>query len=257
MVAGHDLFVDGGHEVEVVGAEGAGDPHLGRRPVAARVAVGVDGDPVGVGGFGVVVGGVGVGADEDGHVEFAAAGDELAEDVAVVEPGAAMVEGDLRWVVGDAASAAEADAVGARALEVVEPEGGVEVDGVVFDEGELRPALGFGGPGGDGLGGCGCPVPRDEPGANATAAPATVVDCRNSRRVRGGRLMRNMVREWQPCGCYQMRVMPKESSLLSMLMMGMSSASAWAAIMRSKGSRWSPGRRPARRAWAAVMGSRV
>ncbi len=121
--------------------------------MAAGIAFGVDGYPVGVGGPGVVVGGVGVGADEDGHVEFAAAGDELAEDVAVVEPGAAMMEGDFGGVIGDTASSAETDTVGAGALEVVEPEGGVEVDGVVFDEGELGPALGFGGPGGDWLGG--------------------------------------------------------------------------------------------------------
>ena len=110
-VAGHDLFVDGGHEFEVVGAVGAGDPHLGRGPVAAGLAVRVDGDPVGVGGLGVVVGGVGIGADEDGHAEVAASGDEFAEDVAVVEPGAAVVEGDGGGVVGDAASAAEADSV--------------------------------------------------------------------------------------------------------------------------------------------------
>ena len=109
----------------------------------------VDGDPVGMRGFGVVVGGVGVGADEDGHVVFAAAGDEFAEDVAVVEPGAAMVKRDFGGVVGDAAAAAETDGVGAGALEVVEPEGEVEVGGVVFDEGELCPAHGLGCPCGD------------------------------------------------------------------------------------------------------------
>ena len=133
----------GGHEFEVVGAQGAGDPHLRRGPVAAGIALCVDGDPVGMRGFGVVVGGVGVGADEHGHVEFAAAGDEFAENVAVVKPLAAMVKGDVGGVVGDAASAAETDGVGASAFEVVEPEGEVEVSGVVFDEGELCPAHGL------------------------------------------------------------------------------------------------------------------
>ena len=121
--------------------------------MAAGIALCVDGDPVGVRGFGIVVGGVGVGADEHGHVLLAAAGDEFAENVAIVEPLAAMVKGDVGRVEGDAASTAETDAVGAGALEVVEPEGGVEVGGVVFDEGELRPALRFGCPGGDGLDG--------------------------------------------------------------------------------------------------------
>ena len=48
-VARHDLPVDRGHELEVVRPQGAGDPHLGRGPVPARLPCGVDGDPVGVG----------------------------------------------------------------------------------------------------------------------------------------------------------------------------------------------------------------
>src|ERR1019366_3513709 len=32
VVASHDLFMHGGHELEVVRAEGTGDPHLGRGP---------------------------------------------------------------------------------------------------------------------------------------------------------------------------------------------------------------------------------
>ncbi len=128
--------------------------------MAAWIAFGVDGDPVGVGGFGVVVGGVGVGADEDGHVLFATAGDELAEDVTVVKPGAAMVKGDVGGVVGDAASAAETDSVAAGALEVVEPEVEIEVCGVVFDQGELGPALRLRGPGRDGFYGRGTLSPE-------------------------------------------------------------------------------------------------
>ena len=52
--------------------------------MAAWVAACVDGNPVGVRGFGIVIVGVRVGANEHGHVEFAAAGDELAQDVTVV-----------------------------------------------------------------------------------------------------------------------------------------------------------------------------
>ncbi len=122
VVAGHDLFVHGVHEFEVVGAESAGDPHFGRRPVAARISLRVDRDPIGVRSFGVVVCGVRVGADEHRHAEFAAAGDEFSEDVAIVEPRAAVVEGNCGGIVGDATAAAEADAVGTGALEIVEPE---------------------------------------------------------------------------------------------------------------------------------------
>ena len=95
-VAGHDLPLHLGHELEVVGAEAAGDPHLRRGPVAARLAVRVHRDPVGVRRLHVVVGRVRVGAGDDDHAEPAAAGDQLAEHVAVAEPRAAVVEGDLR-----------------------------------------------------------------------------------------------------------------------------------------------------------------
>ena len=39
-VAGHDLLLHLRHELEVVGPQPAGDPHLGRRPVAPGLAVG-------------------------------------------------------------------------------------------------------------------------------------------------------------------------------------------------------------------------
>ena len=59
--------------------------------------VGVDGDPVGVRLVDVVVGRVRVGAREDDHAELAAAGDQLAERVAVAQPAAAVVERNLAW----------------------------------------------------------------------------------------------------------------------------------------------------------------
>ena len=66
MVAGHDLVVDGGHEVEVVRAEGAGDPASRARTVAAEWPRRRRRSSRG-GRLGVVVGGVGIGAAEDGH----------------------------------------------------------------------------------------------------------------------------------------------------------------------------------------------
>lgn len=64
---------------------------------------------------------------------------------------------NLGWIVSDAASAAEADAVRARALEVIEPEARVEVSRVIFNKGQLHPAHRLRRPGGDaiGLGRCG------------------------------------------------------------------------------------------------------
>ena len=139
-VARHDLALHLGHQLEVVRTEAAGDPHLGRGPVPARAAVRVGRDPVGVRGLHVVVRRVRVGARQDDHPEPPAAGDQLAEDVPIAEPRAAVMEGNLRRVVGDAAPGAEADTVGARAPEVVEPEVDVELRRIVLDQRELRPA---------------------------------------------------------------------------------------------------------------------
>ena len=139
-IARHDLALHLGHELEVVRAERAGDPHLGRGPVPARLAVGVDGDPVGMRALRVVVGGVRIGARDDDHAELAAAGDQIAKRIAVTEPLAAMMERDRGRIVGDAAARAEADGVGFRALEVIEPELRIELARIVLDERELRPA---------------------------------------------------------------------------------------------------------------------
>ena len=104
-------------------------------------------DPVRVRRLHVVVGGVRVGAGDDDHAEPPAAGDELAEHVAVAQPRAAVVERNLRRVVGHAAAGAQAGRVGVGAPEVVEPEADVELRRVVLDQGELRPAHRAGDPG--------------------------------------------------------------------------------------------------------------
>ena len=67
LVAGHDLPLHLGHELEVVGAQAAGDPHLRRGPVPAGLPVGVHRDPVRVRRLHVVVGGVRIGAGDDDH----------------------------------------------------------------------------------------------------------------------------------------------------------------------------------------------
>ena len=140
VVARHDLAVHGGHEVEVVGAERAGDPQLGVGPVPARRAVRVDGDPVGVRASEVVARRMRIGARDHRHVHRAAAAHQVAEGIAGAEPGAAVVQRDVGGVVGDDAAGAEAGRVGVHALEVVEPERQVEPAGIVLDQHELGPA---------------------------------------------------------------------------------------------------------------------
>ena len=136
----HDLAVHLGHEVEVVGAEGAGDPQLGVGPVAPGLAVGEAVDPLGVGVTGVLVHRVGVGAGDHRHAHPAAAGHEVPKGIGVAQPAALVVEGDLCRVVAHVAAGREHRAVGVGAAEVVEPEVGVEAPRVVLHQRELGPA---------------------------------------------------------------------------------------------------------------------
>ena len=171
-VGRHDLALHLGHKLEVVRPEPAGDPHLGRGPVAARLAVGGHRDPVGMGGLHIVIGGVRVGARDDDHAELAAAGDEFAEHIAVAQPGAAMVEGNLGRVIRHAAAGAEADGVRLGAREVIEPELQVELARVVLDERQLGPAHGLVDPRRRGRDGAGHGCVRAERGAERKLADA-------------------------------------------------------------------------------------
>ena len=137
-----DLAMDLVHEVEVVGPQRAGDPELAIRPVAARRAVGGDGDPVRVRGLDVLADRVGVRARDHLHPERAAPGHERAERIAVSQPRAAVVQRYFRRVVGDDAARAQRRGVGVQAAEVVEPEPGIELARVVLDQRQLHPAHG-------------------------------------------------------------------------------------------------------------------
>ncbi len=140
--ATHDLLVHLGHELEVVRAQRAGDPHLRRGPVPALAAVGVDGDPVGMRVVDILVGRVRIGARHHDHAQLAAARHQLAEGVAVAQPRAAVMQRDLGGIVGHAAAGAQAGGIGMGAPEIIQPESEVVLAGVVFDQRQLRPAHG-------------------------------------------------------------------------------------------------------------------
>ena len=95
------------HELEVVRTERARDPHVRVGPVTARLAVGVDGDPVGMGRLHLVAGGVRIRSRDDAHAERAAAGEQRPERIAVAQPRAAMVQRNLCRVVRDDAAGAQ------------------------------------------------------------------------------------------------------------------------------------------------------
>src|SRR3954462_14708137 len=135
----HDLALHGGHELEIVRPERAGDPHFGRGPVAPDFAVGIHGNPIGMGCLDVVVGGVRISAGNDDHSLLAAARYEFAEWISVCEPLAAMMKGNRRRVISDAAAGAQTGGVPFSATEIIEPELRIELSGIVLDKRQLGP----------------------------------------------------------------------------------------------------------------------
>src|SRR5712664_1829664 len=87
----------------------------------------------------IIVSRVRIRAHKNDHAKFAAACDKFAEHIAITQPLAAMMKGNFRRIKRYASAAAQADSVGFRALEIIEPEVQIEFCGIVFDKGELRP----------------------------------------------------------------------------------------------------------------------
>ena len=110
------------------------------------ISIRLDRDPVRMRHLRVLVRSVRIGTNQHRHTQLATTRDEFAQNIPVIEPCAAMMKRNLRRIVCNAAPAAEAHAVGACPLEVVEPERRIEVSGVVFHQSELRPAHRLRGP---------------------------------------------------------------------------------------------------------------
>ena len=139
-VARRDLFVNRGHELEVVRTERARHPQLRGRPVAAFLSARVDGDPIRMRVVHVLMRGVRVGARDDDHVPAAASFEELTERIRIAHPGASVMQRDRSGIVRDDAAGAQAGGVRVNSREVLEPELRIVPAGIVFDERELRPS---------------------------------------------------------------------------------------------------------------------
>src|SRR5689334_22437238 len=114
--------MDGGHEIEVVGTKRASDPVILVGPMAAFVAVFVDGDPVGMCIVNVLMTRVRVSTRDDIHAELAACGDDVAERVTIAEPLAAVMQRNFSGIERNAAARVNEGGVGVHLLEIVEPE---------------------------------------------------------------------------------------------------------------------------------------
>ncbi len=128
------------HEFEVVRTIRACHPHLRRRPVATRIALGIHRDPVGMRRLRVVIRRVRIGADKHRHIQLAAPRDQFTQHIAIPKPDAAMVKRNLGRIVRNAPASTQTDAVRSRAFEVVQPESQIKMCGIIFNQRELRPA---------------------------------------------------------------------------------------------------------------------
>ena len=122
LVHAHDLFMHGGHEFEVVGAESAGFPIARIGGVAHRLAVCIHPDPVWMRVIDLLPAGVRVGSRHDVHAHRAAAGQQVTEGIAIAEPRAALLQRNLGGIERHHAACAQAGCVGMNAAKVVEPE---------------------------------------------------------------------------------------------------------------------------------------
>jgi hypothetical protein len=99
----------------------------------ALVARCIDRDPIGMRFVHLLMRRVRIGAGNYGHVQFAASRHQIAERIGVMQPLAAVMQRNLRRVIGYRSSCAQAGRVGVSALKVVEPEGKIILAGIVFD----------------------------------------------------------------------------------------------------------------------------
>src|SRR4051794_13978114 len=121
VVFGDNLARHLRHEFKVVGAKSTSDPALGRGPVAALVALDIDGHPFRMRGGGLVADRMRIGARNDDHVHLAATLDQVAKRIgSLFHPGAAMMVLDFGGIIRDAAASTEAGGIGVNAAEIIE-----------------------------------------------------------------------------------------------------------------------------------------
>jgi hypothetical protein len=110
--------------------------------MAARLAVGLHGDPIRMSVEDVLVRGVGIHARGHHHAQLAAARQHLAKSVAIAEEFAAVMQRHFRGIKGHASAGAQAHGIGVNPFEIVEPEAGIIAARVVLDESQLHPPHG-------------------------------------------------------------------------------------------------------------------
>src|SRR2546422_6483117 len=128
-VASDNLLLYLSHELKVVGAMRAGDPHLRRCPMTALVTARINCYPIRMRVVHVIISGMRIGASDDNHTKVSTAGDQLSEWIGVAQPLTAMMERNLRGIVRNASSRAQANGVRPGAPEIVEPELRLELAG--------------------------------------------------------------------------------------------------------------------------------
>ncbi len=115
------------------------EPAVGDDHVPRLLTIRIDGHPFGMRFGRVVADAMRVDARDDGHVQLAAAADEVAEGVLIAEPFAAVMKRHVGRIKRTHAAGGDARAIGVNALEEIEPPVRIERRGILLDQCELHP----------------------------------------------------------------------------------------------------------------------
>src|SRR5436189_176636 len=95
----------------------------------------------------VLISGVRIGTGDDHHAQFPATCHQLAKRISLAQILATMVKSDLRRIIRDASTGAEAGCIGMGPFEIIEPELWVKFPRIILDQRELSPPHWFVDPG--------------------------------------------------------------------------------------------------------------
>ena len=140
LIARHHLLVDCGHKVKIVGTQGAGDPAIWVGPMMARFTFAIHRSPFGMRVKGILANRMGIAASHHHHPQRATAPHQLAKGITITQPRAAIMIGNLGWVIGGVATGAETSGISFDPLKIIKPKVEIIVARIIFNQGELRPA---------------------------------------------------------------------------------------------------------------------
>ena len=138
----HDLTRHVGHILKVIRPQRTRHPQLRVGPMAHRLTIRPDHDPLRMGIIGVLMHCMWVGARNDIHAQLATPLIEFAKGIAIAHPRRAIVKGDLGRIIADAAPRAQTGRVAMRPLKEIQPKIDIVANRIMLGERQLCPTHG-------------------------------------------------------------------------------------------------------------------